>query len=185
MAALFGIQSAAAYTMFGWVAQIYRDAGFSATTAGLLLGVLTGISIPISLAVPAAAGRVPDQTRLMLGLLVCYPVALLGMAFFPVEGAWLWALLAGIAGGIFPMVLTLIGLRSRTADGTAALSGFTQSVGYLLAAIGPFGFGALYDATGDWTWPLLALTAASLVMLWLATVVGRPGHIEDQLAVRS
>ena len=52
-------------------------------------------------------------------------------------------------------MLVLIGLRSRTPEGTAALSGFTQSMGYLLAAIGPFGVGVLHDATGGWTVPLL------------------------------
>ena len=48
-------------------------------------------------------------------------------------------------------MLTLIGLRARTPDGTAALSGFSQSSGYLLAALGPFAVGALHDATGSWT----------------------------------
>ena len=58
---------------------------------------------------------------------------------------------------MFPVVLTLIGLRARTSEGTAALSGFTQSVGYLIAAIGPFGMGCVYDLTGGWTVPLIGL----------------------------
>ena len=55
----------------------------------------------------------------------------------------MWAVLVGIGAAVFPVVLTLIGLRARTSEGTAALSGFTQSVGYLISAIGPFGMGAL------------------------------------------
>jgi MFS transporter, CP family, cyanate transporter len=182
MALVFGLQSAQAYTMFGWFAQLYRDAGFTATTAGLLLGVITGISIPISLWAPAAAARAPDQRRLMLGLIACYPVGYLGLLFFPREGAWLWALLVGVAAGVFPVVLTLIGLRSRTASGTAALSGFTQGVGYAVSVIGPLGTGLLYAATGGWTVPLLALTAMAAVTGALATVVARPGYVEDELA---
>jgi CP family cyanate transporter-like MFS transporter len=181
MAVMFGIQSAEAYTVFGWFAQVYRDAGFTATTAGLLLGVVTGISIPVSAWVPAAAGRTRDQTMLILALIACYPVGYLGLILFPVGGAWLWAALVGIGAGVFPLVLTLIGLRSRTPEGTAALSGFTQAVGYGIAAVGPVGISALYDATGSWTWPLLALTAGAVAMAWLATVVGRPVHVEDQL----
>ena len=181
MAVMFGLQSALAYTMFGWFAQVYRDAGFSATTAGLLLGVITGISIPISLGVPAAAGRVADQTLLVLGLTLCFPVGFLGLILLPVEGAWLWALLVGTGAGVFPLVLTLIGLRSRTPDGTAALSGFTQAVGYAIAAGGPVGFSALYDATGSWTWPLLAATGVALVMAATAGTVGHPRYIEDEL----
>lgn len=185
MAMVFGLQSALAYAMFGWFAQVYRDAGFSPTTAGLLLGVLTGVSIPLSLWAPTVAARQPDQTKLMLGLTACYPLAYVGLIVAPVAGAWLWAVLAGIAASLFPVVLALIGLRSRTADGTVALSGFTQSVGYAVAAVGPFGVGVLYDVTDGWTWPLLVLTALSLVVGWLVTVVGRPLHIEDELEHRS
>ncbi|MDX6325123.1 MAG: transporter, family, cyanate transporter [Nocardioidaceae bacterium] len=181
MALLFGLQSAQAYTIFGWFAQVYRDAGFSATTAGLLLGVVTGISIPLSFWVPVAAGRTHNQTRLMLLLVGCYPIGYLGLMLIPRQGAWAWALLVGIGASVFPVVLTLIGLRSRTPDGTAALSGFTQSVGYGIAAVGPFGIGVLYDATGGWTWPLIVLIVISLVTAWLATIVGKPLFIEDQL----
>ena len=181
MALLFGLQSAQAYTVFGWFAQVYRDAGFSATTAGLLLGVITGVSIPLSFWAPVAAGRAHDQTRLMLLLIGCYPVGYLGLALFPGPGAWLWALLVGVGASVFPVVLTLIGLRTRTPDGTAALSGFTQSVGYVIAAAGPFGIGVLYDATDGWTWPLVVLTVVAVVTGWLATIVGRPLFVEDEL----
>ena len=37
--------------------------------------------------------------------------------------------------------------EQRVAAGTAALSGFTQSVGYLIAATGPFLIGLLHDLT--------------------------------------
>jgi CP family cyanate transporter-like MFS transporter len=185
MALTFGLQSALAYTMFGWFARIYRDAGFSPTTAGLLLGVITGMSIPIALWAPAAAARAPDQRRLMLGLLACYPVGFLGLMLLPEQGAWLWAVFLGAAAGVFPVVLTLIGLRSRTPGGTAALSGFTQGVGYAVSVVGPLGTGILYAATGGWTWPLLMLTAMAGVTALLATVVARPGYVEDELSASS
>jgi CP family cyanate transporter-like MFS transporter len=181
MALLFGIQSAHAYTIFGWMAQMYRDAGFSAATAGLLLGLATGVTIPTSLWLPAAAARRKDQTRLLLALIACFPVGYLGLAFAPVAGAWLWAALLGLACGVFPVVLTLIGLRSRSHDGTAALSAFTQSAGYVIAALGPFGIGLLHDATGSWRWPLIALALSAAVMAVLAPGAGRPGTIEEQL----
>lgn len=181
MALLFGLQAAQAYTIFGWFALVYRDAGFSSATAGLLLGVITGMSIPLSLWVPAAAARVRDQTRLMLGLIACYPLGYLGLAVAPVAGAWVWALLLGVALSIFPVALTLIALRSRTPDGTAALSGFSQSVGYGVSAAGPFGIGLLHHATGGWTWPMLALTAMAVATAMLAVFAGRPRYIEDEL----
>ena len=181
MALLFGLQSAQAYAIFGWFAQAYRDAGFSSSTAGLLLGVITGMSIPLSLWAPMATARSGNQTRLMLALIACYPVGYLGLIIAPVAGAWVWAFALGVAICIFPVVITLIALRSRTPDGTAALSGFTQSVGYGLSAAGPFGIGLLYHTTGGWTWPMLVLTAMAVATGVLAVLAGKPQFIEDQL----
>lgn len=182
MALLFGLQSLQAYSVFGWFAQIYRDAGFSAATAGLLLGVISAISIPVSFWIPSLAARFTNQSWIVVGLVACYPVGYLGLAFAPVAGAWLWAVAVGTGLGVFPLVLTLIGLRARTDAGTAALSGFTQSVGYLLAAVGPLGMGFVYDVTGGWTLPLIGLLLLALPMLAVGLYVARPSYIEDSLA---
>jgi CP family cyanate transporter-like MFS transporter len=181
MAAFFGLQSLQAYAVFGWFAQVYRDAGFSPAKAGLLLGVVTAMSIPLSFWLPSLTARLTNQTWLVVALITCYPIGYLGLIFAPVAGAWLWAVLVGTASSIFPVVLTLIGLRSRTSAGTAALSGFTQSVGYLLAAIGPFGMGFLYDLTGGWTWPLIGLIVLCVPQLVVALMVAKPSYIEDYL----
>jgi CP family cyanate transporter-like MFS transporter len=181
MALFFGVQSLQAYSVFGWFAEVYRDAGFSATTAGLLLGVITAVSIPLSFVLPAWAARMERQTWLVLGLMLCYPVGYVGLVVAPVAGAWLWAVVVGVAASVFPVVLTMIGLRSRTSEGTAALSGFTQSVGYLIAAVGPFGMGALFDLTGGWTVPLWALTALVVPQLVTGLMAARPAYLEDQV----
>ena len=81
----------------------------------------------------------------------------------------LWAVVLGTALTTFPIVLTYIGLRTRTAGATAALSGWTQSTGYLMAAIGPFGVGVLHEATDGWTVPLVVL-----LTLTRSAVRGRP-----------
>jgi len=89
--------------------------------------------------------------------------------------------LVGVAASVFPVALTLIGLRSRTREGTAALSGFTQSVGYLIAAIGPFGMGLTYDLTGGWTVPLIGLIVLVIPQLVAGLMVARPSYIEDEI----
>ena len=179
MAMFFGLQSLQAYSVFGWFAQVYRDAGFSPATAGLLLGVITAMSIPLSFWLPALTARMENQSWLIAALVACYPVGYVGLIVAPVAGAWLWAVLVGIAASVFPVVLTLIGLRARTSEGTAALSGFTQSVGYLVAAVGPFGMGVLYDVTGGWTIPLVALLVLVVPQLVTGLMVARPSYIED------
>lgn len=185
MAAFFALQSLQAYAVFGWFAAVYRDAGFSSTTAGLLLGVITGVSIPLGYAVPALAGRLPTVTPLVLALFACYPTGYLGVLLAPEAGAWVWAFLIGTALCTFPLILVLIPLRARTPNGTAALSGFTQSVGYLVASVGPFAVGVLHDATDGWTLPVVLLLALSLPLLPVGLAVAKPVYIEDEIRARA
>jgi CP family cyanate transporter-like MFS transporter len=180
-AVAFGLQSLQAYAVFGWVAQVYRDAGYSATDAGLLLGLLTGIGIPVSLLIPTLAARRPSQVWLMLSLLSLLPLGLLGLALAPTAAPWAWAVLIGVSQGTFPLILTLLGLRTRTSEGTAALSGFSQSTGYVLAALGPFGMSILHDATDGWTVPLLCLAALAVPLAAAGTAVARPAYLEYEL----
>jgi CP family cyanate transporter-like MFS transporter len=182
MAVLFGLQSFQAYAIFGWFAQLWRDNGYGAEQAGLLVAIVAGVSIPLSLWLPALCARLESQVWLLLAVISPY---LLGYGMLLVDAHTLAipaAVLAGIGCCVFPVVLTLIGLRAHTPDGTAALSGFTQSLGYLLAALGPFLTGAIYDQTGGWTAPLWMLLALVVPLLAVAAYAGRPAYLEDQLA---
>jgi MFS transporter, CP family, cyanate transporter len=181
MVLVFGLQSLQAYSIFGWFAQLWRDHGYDAGEAGLMVGIVAGMSIPISLWLPGAVARRDNQVKLILGVLSCY---LVGYGLLLVDAhafAIPAAVLIGIGCCIFPLVLTLIGLRAHTPDGTAALSGFTQSLGYLMAAVGPFLVGTLYDATGAWTAPLWLLLVLVLPLMAAGAYVGRPAYLEDQL----
>ncbi|WP_319804616.1 MFS transporter [Nocardioides malaquae] len=184
LAGFFGLQSAIAYTMFGWFAQLWRDNGWSAAEAGALVGVIAAVGIPLSLVLPAAVARARDQRPLLLAVMACYPVAFVGLMLAPERWGVLWAALAGVGGTTFPIILVMIGLRARTHEGTAALSGFAQSVGYLVAAPGPFVAGLLHSATGGWQAPLWFLLALVAPLAALGAYVSRPVHVEDQLAAR-
>ncbi|GAB3251947.1 CynX/NimT family MFS transporter [Nocardioides dilutus] len=184
MAAFFGLQSLQAYAVFGWFATLWRDAGFSAAQAGGLVGIVAATSIPLSAWAPRVVARPGNQRAVLFGVMLLYPIAYAGLIVAPHSLAILWAVTIGAAMTTFPMVLTLIGLRSATPEGTAALSSFTQSTGYLLAAIGPFGVGILHEATGGWTAPVVALAVLVVPMLALGAYVSRPAAVEDQLSHR-
>jgi MFS transporter, CP family, cyanate transporter len=178
LAVYFGTQSLQAYAVFGWLPQIYRDAGFDATTAGLMLGVLSALGIPVSFVLPNLAGRRPDQRPYVAACVMAFAAGYVGLLAAPATLPWLWAVLVGIGLGAFPLVLTLIGLRARAAEVTVRLSGFAQGIGYVIAASGPLAVGALYDVTGGWTAPiglLLVLLVPQLVSGWYAA---RPIQID-------
>jgi CP family cyanate transporter-like MFS transporter len=63
--------------------------------------------------------------------------------------------------------------RSADAATAAATSGMSQSVGYLLAAVGPVLFGALYGATGSWVPPLLVLLTGITLQLGAGLLLSR------------
>ena len=182
MAVYFGIQSLEAYATFGWMPEIFRDADFSAQTAGLLLAVTTSVSIPVSFVLPGLAVRAGSQGPIVVGLGVCYLAGFAGLIGWPHGGAVAWALLIGLGTGAFPLALTFIGLRSETPDGTAALSGFTQSVGYLIAGVGPFMVGAAYDVTGSWNVPIAMLMALVVPQVLIGLLIVRSTTLEAELA---
>ncbi|MFI7022830.1 MFS transporter [Micromonospora sp. NPDC049900] len=180
MALYFGAQSLSAYAIMGWLAVLFRDAGFRPQDAGLLLAGVTALGVPIALTMPTLAGRLSDLRLLVLGLTAASSVAYLGLAFAPRGGAVLWVVLLALGQGAFPLILATIGLRARTADGTVALSAFTQSVGYLIAALGPLLVGILHESTGGWTAPLGFLLVALAVQTGAGIVIARPRYIEDE-----
>ncbi|MCW2723626.1 MAG: major facilitator superfamily 1 [Frankiales bacterium] len=183
LATMFGSQSLLAFVAFGWFAQFYREqAGASATEAGLLVAFLTTLSIPVSMLVPWLAARMSSQRPMVAAFVACYVVAYTGMLIAPRAGVWLWAFLAGVGAGAFPLALTMIGLRSRTADTTADLSAFTQSGGYLLAGVGPLLVGVLHGMTGGWTWPFVLLFADLTLLAVTGWYAAQPRFVEDDLA---
>lgn len=180
MALFFGLQSLQAYAMFGWFAQMNRDAGFSAPTASVLLAVLSFASVPAGFVAAWIAGREHVRLRLILGLCSLYFIAYTGMIIAPTGGwIWAWTLILGVGLGVFPVALALIGFKARTVEGTAALSAFTQSIGYAIAAMGPFGMGVIHDATGSWTVPLILLIVLSLLLMLAGWFLLREPYIED------
>lgn len=181
MALFFGLQSLQAYAIFGWFATLWRDSGYGASVAGVLAGLVAGTAIPLSLWLPNVLVRSADPARVVFIVIATYPVGYIGLMLAPYRLAPLWAILVGVGTVTFPLILTLIGLRARTAEGTAALSAFTQSTGYLIAVAGPFTIGVVHSATGGWTVPLLLLLVLAVPLFALAAYVCRPVFVEDQL----
>ncbi len=180
LACFFGLQATAAYITMGWMPQIFRDAGLSAGTSGVLLAVIMAMGVPLAFVIPRVATRLPAQGPIVLVLSGCGLLGYAGLYVAPAGGAWLWALLLGIANCAFPLALTMIGMRSRTGAGVVRLSAFAQSTGYLISIPGPLLVGVLYQHSGGWGLPL-ALMAALLVPQTIAGVLaGRDRKIEDE-----
>ncbi|WP_095757584.1 CynX/NimT family MFS transporter [Streptomyces xinghaiensis] len=176
----FGFQSTAAYITMGWLPQIFRDAGLPASTAGALLAVTMGLGVPLSFLLPRIAAGMRHQSALAAALGLSGLLGYAGLYVAPAAGAWAWALLLGISNCAFPLVLTLIGMRSRTTAGVIRLSAFAQSTGYLISVPGPLLIGVLYQHSGGWGLPLALMSGLMVVQLGLGVRAGRQRYIEDE-----
>jgi CP family cyanate transporter-like MFS transporter len=175
----FAMNTTNAYVMFAWLPQILADAGLDAATAGSALGLYAILGLPPALVVPLLAVHLRNPWGVVLFFVACYVVGYGGLMTSPTRPLLLWVVLVGLAPGTFPLLLTLINLRTRTPTGASSLSGFTQGLGYALAGFGPVAVGLLYEATGGWTAVYLLLLCAVTVLAVSSFVACRPVVLED------
>lgn len=184
LAVFFGVQSAQAYSVFGWLPSVYRSAGIDEVHAGLLLGIATGVGIVPAFLIPAYVARTRNPGGLLVVILSFLVAGYLGLMTAPAQLPWLWAIFLALGTASFPMVLALFGTRAATPTATAALSGFSQSAGYLIATLGPLSFGTLHAATGSWTASITVQLVLVIPMLVAGLFSCRPQLIEDQLGLQ-
>ncbi|MEU6943941.1 MFS transporter [Streptomyces sp. NPDC046316] len=167
-----GLQSLWTYVLIAWMPTIFTDHGMSRSTAGVMFAFNTLTQVAGAFAVPLLAGRMRSQRPLVVLVTTLVAAGYAGLLAAPVQGAWLWSALLGVGqGGGVGLALTLIVLRAGDAVTASRLSGMAQTVGYLLAAAGPLVAGAVHQATGSWTVPIvmvLGVCATALVVGLLA-----------------
>jgi CP family cyanate transporter-like MFS transporter len=180
LACFFGLQATAAYITMGWMPQIFRDAGVSAGTAGLLLAVTMAMGVPLAFVIPRVASRLKQQGPIVVVLGLCGLIGYSGLYLAPAAGAWAWALLLGVANCAFPLALTMIGMRARSGAGVVRLSAFAQSTGYLLSIPGPLLVGVLYQHSGGWGLPIALMAGLMIPQMVAGILAGRDRTIEDE-----
>jgi CP family cyanate transporter-like MFS transporter len=170
-----------AYVIIGWTAQYLRDSGLDAATAGLLLGVNTVVVIPLNAVVPVLTVRAGLQRPLLAAFGACYVSGWLGLMLVPRTVPWLWMSLLAVGMGTFAMVLTLIGLRARTPETTAALSTVVQGWGYVFAAGGPLLVGVLLGVTGSYAGMFAVALTGVLALMATGWAVTRERFVDDEV----
>jgi len=180
MALMFGMTSLVSYSMFTWLPMFFVHAGAGSAFAGTMLAVFAGVGLPAALLVPALAARLRNPFPVIVGCLVMYAAAFSGLLLAPLVVSWLWVALLGLGTSGFPLALMLVNLRTRTPAGSAALSGFTQGVGYTLSCIGPVAFGALHTMSGGWHWSFAFLGVGIILGALGGWYVCKPRWLEDE-----
>jgi MFS transporter, CP family, cyanate transporter len=161
------------FMLVTWLPTIEVSMGVDPVTAGWYSFLYQIVGIAAGLGVTPFMRARSDHRAVGVVISLLLVVAVLGLLFAP-DLLVLWLVVAGLSGGSsLVLALALVGERSPSATDAGRLSGMAQSVGYLLAAAGPFGAGVLFAATGSWTYPLLAVIAVALIQLVLSLLAGR------------
>ncbi len=170
----FAVQSAGFYATLTWLPSVFRSHGMSTTKSGLLLSLSLVVGLLPALTLPSLAARSHDQRPFMVAVIAFIAAGWLGVILAPTTVPYLWVVLLGLGqNAAFPLALTLIVLRGGSVTSTAALSTLVQTVGYLVAALGPLAIGAVHDLTGSWTPALIVLLALLVPQLAVGLAAAR------------
>ncbi|MFD0691495.1 CynX/NimT family MFS transporter [Actinomadura fibrosa] len=169
-----GVQSLLAYVVLGWLPTLCQDRGMGEAPAGYVLALASAVQAVGSLAVPILARRMRDQRPLVIATVVFTFAGFAGVTWAPIGSVWGWTAVLGFGQGLgFATALSFIGLRAHDVRVAAQLSGMAQGVGYVIAALGPLGIGALHDATGGWSVPMIVVLAVTVVLAVPGLPAGR------------
>ena len=169
-----GLQSFLFYTTASWIPVVLQTNGMTADAAGWMLALVQLAQLPMMFIIPVVADKVRDQRGLVIAVFACYLIGYGGVQFGSESLTALWMIFIGLGGGsAFGLAMMFFTLRTNTPDQAASISGMAQSIGYLLAAVGPVLFGILHDFTGSWTAPLYTFIIVATILFISGLYAGK------------
>jgi CP family cyanate transporter-like MFS transporter len=167
----FAGQAFSYYGLTAWLPSLLADEqGLSRAAAGVSSSLFQLLAIVGAFAVPALVAWWRRPSLVLLAITAAWATLPLGLLLAP--SLWpLWCCLAGAAqGGGITVIFIAVVRRSRGLTANRRMSAMVQGGGYTVAATGPLVIGAVHDASGGWTVPLLVILGAVTVM----AVAGAP-----------
>jgi CP family cyanate transporter-like MFS transporter len=176
-----GLQSFLFYVGIAWLPSLLHSRGFSLSAAGWFVSIMQLVGLPATFVVPILAGRQNRQPALVIGVSLTFFLGFLGL--LTTHTLWttvLCMVLLGLGmGASISLALAFFALRTRHHHTAGAVSGMAQSIGYFLAAVGPFTVGYMYHVSHSWNGPLVLLVAVVLIMTIFGLGAARNRYIED------
>ena len=146
---VMSMQSLTIYTTAAWLPTILKTEGFSAADAGFGVAAFLLISAPASIFSPwivrvCGGGR---RTSFLCALNFAVGV------FLWLRGggaAFVGCLMAGVSQGLaFSLAMLVMSRKTKNLSELFLISGFAQGTGYVIAGLGPWICGVLFDLAHD------------------------------------
>lgn len=175
----FGFQSIMFYGTATWLPTILTTKGFSLELGALYISIAGIIGSLVGLTVPHYLSKLKDKRRILIFLAFLQTFSYFMMIQQRGHIIFFWLLLTNIGMSIqFPVGLMMAGLKTKTIAETRALSTMMQSIGYLIAALGPTYIGTIFDITQSWNWALVGIAIISLGLAFFSFVIGKDSIIQ-------
>ncbi|MBO1582516.1 MFS transporter [Bacillus sp. XF8] len=176
-----GAQSLIFYTVIAWLPEILESKGLGINEGGWMLSLMQLSMLPVTFIVSILAGRLGKQHVLVIVSVTLLMAGLFGILYGGPLLIPLWIIMIGVGVGVaFSLAMMFFSLRTKNIHEAAELSGMAQSLGYLLAAIGPILFGWLHDITHNWTTPLLMLIFTSIIIFITGMSAGKNVYVTSK-----
>lgn len=165
-----GCQSLLFYCLIAWYPAMLVSSGIRMGTAGWLLSIVLLLGIPASFITPILADHAVSQRNLVLVICLIYlagfVLVMIGSKSLVI--AILSASMLGIGqGATVSLAFAMFSFCAESVQETVQLSGMAQSIGYLLAAIGPVLLGVMFDAMHTWGVAVATLIAVNIAMIFM------------------
>ncbi|GAA4685283.1 CynX/NimT family MFS transporter [Pseudonocardia yuanmonensis] len=161
----FAGQAFAYYGVTAWLPLLLGDElGMTDSAAGVSSSIFQIAAIVGAFGVPVLLRLCPSPRIVVTVVCVAWAALPLGLLLAPESWA-VWCALGGAAqGGGITVIFSLVVRRARDLVENRRMSALVQGGGYTVAATGPSVVGAVHEATGAWSAPLLVVLAAVLVL---------------------
>lgn len=169
----FGLINGGYATVVAWLAESYREQGWTSAASGGLLAALTVCQACFALLIPSLAHRSRDRRAWIWLTLALQAGGFAGLAFHPTLAPLGWALLLGAGlGGSFALSM-VVALDDLPDPGQAgALAALMQGGGFLISALPPWIVALLHGQTGGfragWSLHLACVAVVAVLTVWLA-----------------
>lgn len=172
LAGIFGLVSVTYYGVNAWLPSAFTERGWSHASAGALLTVVNGVTVPVGIGLALRGDRFGSRRFWLATGASSQLIGLLGVCLAPGAG-FLWAVMIGAAIGLlFPSMMTMPLDVADHPEDVGAMAALMLGGGYTVAALGPFLLGVIRDLAGSFSlamWVLFAITAAVLMIALLTS----------------
>ena len=177
----FGLQALLYYSLTTWYGEMFIQFDhFSVNEQATLMTILQLSCLFCALLTPLFAGTKGGKRFLIIVIGLGFGLGVLGVLLHSnnlILGIIL-ALFVGIASGFsFNLAVIFFTQKTKTSAETVAVSGIAQTLGYLLASLGPVAFGRLFMISKSWFSVILLCVLLALLITWCGFQIEKAKNI--------